>query len=206
VNRNIGGAYSPSWSPDGKRIAFVGYNDGRLYTIGANGKGLRFVLGKSRIIGWVANPRWSPNGKEIAFKDAGDHSNLKAVNLRTRKERVIYYSTDPATGESNPSGTPENFDWSPDGKRIAFYAPYRNWMINSDGTGLRQISPQQAFVSYETLTFSPDGTELAGAYQSEIWAMDGDFGADLNQGGYTRLLTGEHAGGEWTPDWAPAPR
>jgi Tol biopolymer transport system component len=184
----------------------VGYNDGRLYTIGANGKGLRFVMGRSRIIGTFSNPHWSPNGKEIAFIDGGDNSTLRAVNLRTHKERVIYRSYDRATGESASSGTPENFDYSPDGRRIAFYAPYRNWMINVNGTGLRQISPQQAFVSYETLTFSPDGREMAGAYKSEIWAMDGTNGADPAQGGYTRLLTGGHPNGEWTPDWAPAPR
>ncbi len=64
---------------------------------------------------------------------------------------------------SGPAGTPVDFDWHPSGARIAFYAPYRNWMINSDGTGLRQISPDAAFVSYENMTFSPDGTRLSGA-------------------------------------------
>jgi TolB protein len=206
INRNVGGAYSPSWSPDGKRIAFVGYNDGRLYTIAANGKGLRLVFGKSRIISWSADPHWSPNGKEILYLDRNDYSTLKAVNLRTKKERVIWRNYDRTTATTHESGTPEDFDISPDGKRIAFYAPYRDWMINSDGSGLRQISPQQAFSSWNMLAFSPDGSELIGASQSEIWAMSGAFGADLNQGGYTRLLTGEHAGGEWTPDWAPAPR
>src|SRR5690349_10112953 len=40
IVRNLGGAYSPSWSPDGKQIVFVGANDGRLYVVKSNGRGL----------------------------------------------------------------------------------------------------------------------------------------------------------------------
>ncbi len=53
-------------------------------------------------------------------------------------------------------------------------------MINSDGSGLRQISPSQAFISYEDLVFSPDGTRLIGrsvaegGTTSELWMMDGN--------------------------------
>jgi Tol biopolymer transport system component len=204
INRNVGGAYSPTWSPNGKRISYVGYNDGRLYTVKPNGTGLKRVFGKNRIIGAFADPTW--NRKEIYFLDRTDYSTLKAVNVKTRKERVVWRNYDRSTGMTHESGTPEDFDVSPDGRRIAFYAPYRNWMINTDGSGLRQISPNSYFASHEFLAFSPDGTELVGASESELWAMDGENGSAESQGGYTRLLTGGHSDVPFYPDWAPKPR
>jgi Tol biopolymer transport system component len=192
--RNLAGAYYPSWSPNGKQLVFAGANDGRLYIIKSNGKGLRYLLGKTRVVGY-GHPIWSPTGDEIFFTDGADGSDLKAVDLRTGAERVVY----PGDG---PAGTVEDFDVSPDGQRIAFYAPYRNWMINVDGTGLRQISPPNGyFVSYEGLSFSPDGSELAGAYDGEVWALDGEHGADEGSGGYTRLLTAELPGPAFDTDW-----
>jgi len=189
-----------SWSPSGKRIVFVGQNDGRIYVIKSNGKGLAYLLGKHRT--GLLHPVWSPNGKEIAFIDVRKGSSLMAVNLRSGKERLIY----PGDG---PAGTPVDFDWHPSGTRIAFYAPYRDWMIDQDGSNLHQISPDSAFVSYENLDFSPDGRELlgrsvaSGGTTSELWDLDGTFGAA--SGGYAREITTSFAGSAFFPEWAPKP-
>jgi Tol biopolymer transport system component len=131
------------------------------------------------------------------------NSSLVAVNLRSGRKRVIY----PGDGTA---GTPVDFDWHPSGKRIAFYAPYRNWMINSNGTGLRQISPNAAFVSYEDLVFSPDGSEIlgralpVGGLTSELWRLDGFNGAA--DGGYAESVSGRFGGSAFFPEWAPRPR
>jgi Tol biopolymer transport system component len=60
---------APSYSPDGKRIAYSGWdgNDSEIYTINARGGGGRFqvtynVTGKDEF-----NPDYSPNGKKIAY-------------------------------------------------------------------------------------------------------------------------------------------
>ena len=196
IVRNLGGAYFPSWSPNGKQIVFAGANDGRLYTIKSNGKRLRYLLGKDRVVGY-GYPIWSPRGDEIFFTDGWDSSNLKAVNLKTGAERLIY----PGDGEA---GTVTDFDVSPDGQRIAFYAPYSNWMINVDGTGLREITPPGAyFESYEGLSFSPDGTEISGVYDGEMWALHGQLGSNTGVGGYARLLTAELPGAAYDTTWAP---
>lgn len=190
-----------SWSPNGKRIAFQGRDDSRIYVMKANGRGLKYLFRKFRT--GVLRPNWSPNGKEIAYIDVSRNSSLMAVNVRTGKKRVIY----PGDGEA---GTPVSFDWHPSGKRIAFYAPYRNWMINSDGTGLRQISPNAAFISYEDIVFSPDGKELlgravpVGGTSSELWRMDGEFGAA--EGGFITEVTQGFDGSAFYPEWAPAKR
>jgi|GEM_PF-5247241 len=189
-----------SWSPNGKRIAFAGQNDGRIYLMKSNGRGLRYLFRKYRT--GLLHPVWSPNGKEIAYIDVRKNSSLMAVNVNSGRKRVIY----PGDGEA---GTPVSFDWHPSGKRIAFYAPYRNWMIDSDGSDLRQISPDQAFVSYEDLVFSPDGRQLvgraltSGSSTNELWLMDGYYGAA--SGGFVQEITTRFDGSAFYPEWAPRP-
>ncbi|MDQ2621638.1 MAG: hypothetical protein M3Y45_01215 [Actinomycetota bacterium] len=195
---NVGWA---SWSPNGKRIAFAGRDDSRIYVMRSNGKGLKYLFRKFRT--GLLHPVWSPNGREIAYIDVQKGSSLMAVNVKSGRKRLIYSG-------SGEAGTPVSFDWHPSGKRIAFYAPYRNWMIDSDGTGLRQVSPNQAFVSYEDLVFSPDGTELLGralplgGSTSELWRLDGFHGAA--DGGFVKEVTGRFDGSPFYPEWAPRPR
>ena len=72
----------------------------------------------------------------------------------------------------------------------------------------RQISPDSAFVSYENMTFSPDGTQpdrslrRQGGSTSELWLMDGNFGA--GPGGFGQQITASFSGSAFAPDWAPA--
>lgn len=190
-----------SWSPNGRRIAFAGSNDSRIYVINANGRGLKYLFRKYRT--GLMHPVWSPDGREIAYIDVNKGSSLMAVTVKTGKTRMIY----PGSG---PAGTPVDFDWHPDGSRLAFYAPYRNWMINRDGTGLREISSGAYFDSYEELVFSPDGKELVGqalrtgGTTTELWRLDGFFGA--SSGGFVEEITGSFSGSAFYPEWAPRPR
>jgi Tol biopolymer transport system component len=52
----------PSWSPDGQRFAFI--RDGRLFTIGSNGKGRRRLSRKGE---FVVGQAWAPKGHLIAY-------------------------------------------------------------------------------------------------------------------------------------------
>jgi Tol biopolymer transport system component len=66
------GAGNPSWSRDGKHIAFNsgGGHSPNLYVVDPDGRHLRLLLRGNTIashIGWVDAPAWSPDGKEIAF-------------------------------------------------------------------------------------------------------------------------------------------
>ena len=55
----------PTWSPDGKQIAFARWGSAYpgLYVANADGSNERLVYGAQRI----RSPKWSPNGKYIAF-------------------------------------------------------------------------------------------------------------------------------------------
>lgn len=190
VERNLAGAYSPQWAPNGKRIVFVGYNNGALYTVKSNGRGLTRLLGKERIVGTFADPTYTPNGREILFIDYGG---LHAVNVKSGAERVIH---EPSSGDFA-----ESFDVAPNGQYIHFYAPYGNWRINIDGSGLARLT-ETFGPSFEQPSFSPDGTEIAAQNLGEIWAIDGFAGYTGGQRG----LTQSRPGNEYFPEWAPAPR
>ena len=69
----------PSWSRDGRTIAFVGWTDaglGRIRTVAASGGAARDVTSQP---GHYARPRFSPDGKTIVFERVGA-GNLTSPN------------------------------------------------------------------------------------------------------------------------------
>jgi TolB protein len=65
-----GSASKPTWSPDGKRIAFADNAKGafNIYTAGVNGTGLRRLTNSPSD---DFEPAWSPDGRSIAFDRDG---------------------------------------------------------------------------------------------------------------------------------------
>jgi TolB protein len=90
------------------------------------------------------------------------------------------------------------FDWSPDGRKLAFVAETKGiYTINVDGTGLRLLTTRGSFPVFpdETPDWSPDGRRIVFADEG-----DGMFVIDREGGKLTRLTRGDDLGPRWSPN------
>ena len=62
---------SPSWSPDGRRIAFQSDvdEDWEIFVMNADGSGVTQLTDNEA---WNLTPSWSPDGRRIAFQSLRD--------------------------------------------------------------------------------------------------------------------------------------
>jgi len=143
---------SPSYSPDGKAIAFISDRSGReeLYIVASDGAGevLKITDLDALKFGFV----WSPNSKEIAF--VSSDSKLRKFNLESRQTVEL------ASAKYGNIGSPQ---WSPDGKWIAYSKPDSTrtsdiYLVPAGGGEERKVT----FDSYNDASpqFSPDGRKL----------------------------------------------
>ncbi len=100
----------PSWSPDGKQIAFISDKSGEeeLWLVAQDGNSAPVQL----TVGGQAMryfPNWSPDGKSIAFSDKDGKIYIVNVADKTVKQIV-----------DAPRGQVSDYEWSPKGNYLAF--------------------------------------------------------------------------------------
>jgi WD40 repeat protein len=125
----------PSWSTDGRRIAFV--RDCDIAVIDTAGTA-EVVFPSEPYC--ETGPAWSPDGQLLAFvrmeqPGAGfpsTHGVLYVMNPDGIGERLVVAPPSPFV-LSKPA-------WSPDGKQLAFGTNGTVWVVNADGTDLRPIA------------------------------------------------------------------
>jgi Tol biopolymer transport system component len=181
----------PAWSPDGSRIAFTSYRDGKgdIYIMDPDGSNvLRLTYNPAR----DSDPAWSPDGSRIAFtsnRDGNPEIYIKHIKL----DYEIRLTTNPADDWA-PA-------WSPDGSRIAFTSNRDGnleiYVINLRSREIRRLTFNKR--TDMDPAWSPDGSRIAfTSYRDDnfdICIMD-------SNGRNVRRIT-DNKRDEYSPAWTP---
>jgi len=126
----LDGILSPTFSPDGQRLVFVGLSGGRsdLFITSRDGKDVK-RLTQDRFAD--RDPHWSPDGKLIAFTtDRGPRTNFRTLEFGEFRIATYDLETDQIRILPGQEGKNISPQWSSDGTQIAFV---------SDRTGVSNI-------------------------------------------------------------------
>jgi Tol biopolymer transport system component len=198
----------PVWSPDGQNIAFltVGtssehYYDA-LYVINADGTKQTQLIKSSANSEYeisLGGPTWLPTGNKIAFSRftlPPTDSSAESVSA-AEDESGLYLINADGTGlrkliSIRAQATPY---WSPDGEKIAIYDNGAINVLNTDGSGRKQLTGD----TYDPadLAWSPDGQRIAFVNSSaDLYVINAD--------GSGRRRLANAVGDSTSPTWSPA--
>lgn len=120
----------PTWSPDGRQIAFVAHTDmgdGKLYVVDADGTGLTPMIGA--IIPLFASPQWTPDGKHL-------------VALTSDGIDILDLANNFSVHQIIPPKNLASFILAPDGQKIAFGygSGYELYVAQLDGSQVHLLN------------------------------------------------------------------
>ena len=129
---NLKSSISPKFSPDGKKIAFLSSRSGKnqVWIMNTHGGEARKLTNEKK---GVRSIKWSPDGKKISFlkndndseeekKSKENKTDVILVDKNFKYSHIYTYNFDEDSVFQITNGdfSVNNFDYSPDGKKIIF--------------------------------------------------------------------------------------
>ena len=191
----------PSWSPDGNKIAFArefqrGFD---VFIMAEDGSSITQITDSN----WLyTEPDWSSDGQKIVFTSTRDsfvddllgYVTVFSLYIIDISDDEIFRLTLDDEFATNPS-------WSPGGGVIAFRSNRDGnseiYLINSDGTGARNLSNHPAEDTHPSI--SPDGRKI-------LFVSDRDGNEEIylmNLDGSNQIRLTRHPDRDMSPDWSP---
>lgn len=189
--------WSPTWSPDGGRLAFHRLSESGMSELIVHDQ----ATGAERAVAEVGPPSttdprvsWSPDGSRIAYWSTSGTDNeimLADVDGGAAPENLTRHDA----ADRYPA-------WSPDGAWIAFWSDRSGrgaiWLASADGGDVRQLVEVGAV--YGSVAWSPDSSRIAVPVEQpgERWLIhlvdvEGTRHAELS-------AEGSVLGASWAPD------
>ena len=171
---------SPAWSPDGRKIAYVSFEDGQsaIY-VQEVFSGRRNKVASYKGINGA--PAWSPDGRKLAMALSKDGNlDIHVLDLVTKKLKPItrHYAID-----TEPA-------WSPDGRYIVFTSSRGGkpqiYRVPSYGGKAQRVTFQNAYNA--RASYAPDGKSLTlvtreeGNYRIAVQGLDSGIMQVLSRG------------------------
>lgn len=126
----------PAWGPGQQYLVAsletAGISQGVLHRVTLQGRATLFLAGTPVVGEIFHDPQFSPDGEQLAYVRWGGFSQAEIWLADASGANARAVTT--GHGDWQPS-------WSPSGSQLAFKRKFRLYIVNADGSGLRQIVP-----------------------------------------------------------------
>jgi Tol biopolymer transport system component/DNA-binding winged helix-turn-helix (wHTH) protein len=166
----------PAWSPDGRLLAYTSMGEGGVWVIPALGGVPR------QLTRFGSAPRWSPDGQMLAFLS----TEMVQIDFSGSATSRIWLvpaaggEPRPLTERYDPPGGHRSVSFSPDGRRLAFMAGQRVWLLD-------MVSGKRSPLGFPEAAPPSDLPEQT--FPGEVlWSRDGRFIMGVEQRAQAAVL------------------